>query len=433
MAPQARIGFMPRLKLHTWLTAAFGLVCSAAASASEPAAVLNADAAFQPTQQNWIQQVQCAEAPCADDFCAPGACDDTSGHCGGLCGDLGDPWDLSDSMFSRIGIEEPCWDIGGWLSAGYSNKADGVFSSVPHHLNLEQGWLYADKLADGSEGLDWGFRADVYYGTDGYFGQSYGNSRGAWDFQDAFDHGDYAWAIPQLNVSFAYHDLTIKIGHFFTMHGYEVVPALGRPLYSGAFSWFYSEPFTHTGVQAQYQVNDDLMVHACWVLGWDTGFDNLDGGNAFQPGFTATIIGDTTLSWFCTVGNNGWIGDGYTQSAVLTVPVNDKLTYIAVSDFINGNAAPFGGQDYHTISFYNYLLYSISDRTGVAGRAEWLKANGVSYYEITGGFNFKPCANMMIRPELRYQWSPGAEGGNNPLAIPSLGDAIFGVDATVTF
>lgn len=352
-----------------------------------------------------------------------------------LSSEPGELWDFSDTMFSALGNDEPCWDIGGWFSAGYSNRADGTVLRVPNHLNLQQGWLYADKLADGSEGLDWGFRADVMYGTDGYFAQSYGNNRGRWDFQDAFDHGDYAWAIPQLFATIAYHDLTIKVGHFFTLHGYEAVPSLGRPFYSGAFSWFYSEPFEHTGVMTSYKVSDDLTVHACWVLGWDTGFDNFDGGNAFQPGFTAKIVGDTTLSWFCTVGNNGWIGDGYTQSAVLTVPFAEKFTYIAVSDLIHGNAAPFGGRDYDTISFYNYLLYQMTDRTRLGGRAEWLKANGVSYYEVTAGVTFVAHSNFTVRPEIRYQWSPAAEGtpANNPLAIPSLGDAIFGVDATLTF
>jgi hypothetical protein len=430
---------MPRLKFHTWLTAAFGLACSAA-SASEPATVLNADAAFQNPQGNWIQQVQCADAPCAGAVCAPGACDSTSGHSGcGLCGggELGDAWTLS-SLFG----DDPCFTVGGWFQAGYHNKSDGVFNTHPDRLNLHQGWLYLEKATDGSEGFDIGGRADLIYGVDGPNTQAFGNTPGVFDYSDAFNRGDeilqssHGWAIPQLYAEAAYHDWKVKAGHYYTMHGYEVVPATGNFFYSHAFTMNFSEAFTHTGVHTTYTGIENVELYLGWALGWDTGFDQFNSGNIFHGGFKVTPVEDVAFTYVTSVGNLGWIGEGYAHSVVVTFALTDKLSYITQSDFIHTNVDPFGASDgYNTIGWNNYLIYWATDRVGFGGRAEWWKAQGVSYYEVTGGVNFKPMANVVIRPEVRYQWAPaaGGPGGNNPVGLPNLSEPICGVDAILTF
>ena len=48
---------------------------------------------------------------------------------------------------------------------------------------------------------------------------------------------------------------------------------------------------------------------------------------------------------------------------------------------------------------------------------EWWKSNTVtgestSFYELTGGINYKPHANVVIRPEIRYNWTPGDEAAS---------------------
>lgn len=343
-------------------------------------------------------------------------------------------FDLSDSFWEAMDLESPI-DFGGWVSAGYHNKSDGVFNTVPHHFNVHQTWLYIDKGADGSEGLDWGFRFDAVYGIDGENTQSYGNNPGRWDFLNGYDHGVYHWALPQLYGVLAYDKLTVRLGHFYTLAGYEAVPSLSRPFYSGAFSWNYAEPFTHTGVLGSYELSEDVTLHAGWVLGWDSGFDRFNDATAAHLGFVVKLIDEVTLSYMTVVGNNGWIGDGYTQHIVLTVPLTDDLTYVAVSDYVHGTADLFGGTNYEAISFYNYLLYSLNDFVKVNGRAEWFKAQSTSYYEITGGLLLQPTPNFTIRPEIRYQWSPAAQhvGGANPIGLPNLGEAIFGIDAILTF
>ena len=51
-----------------------------------------------------------------------------------------------------------------------------------------------------------------------------------------------------------YGDLTVKIGHFYTIIGWEVVTAPDNFFYSHAYTMYNSEPFTHTGVLATYNV-----------------------------------------------------------------------------------------------------------------------------------------------------------------------------------
>ena len=70
-----------------------------------------------------------------------------------------------------------------------------------------------------------------------------------------------------------------------------------------------------------------------------------------------------------------------------------------------------GPEHTDTIGVNQYLFYWFNDCLGLGGRAEWWKSDqggfgSDSYYEITGGVNYKPMANLVIRPEVRYQWSP---------------------------
>ena len=103
-----------------------------------------------------------------------------------------DAFSLNDLM----GEDRP-FDIGGWTQIGYHDKSNGVFNAHPDALRLHQQWLYAERVADGSDGLDFGFRFDAMYGVDGANTQAFGNPPGSWDFLNGFDHGIYGWALPQ--------------------------------------------------------------------------------------------------------------------------------------------------------------------------------------------------------------------------------------------
>ncbi|MFG0297308.1 MAG: outer membrane beta-barrel protein [Maioricimonas sp. JB045] len=415
---------------------------------AEPKTVLNAEHVFGNAGAPLVRPVgynsvcapsECAPADCAPAECAPFGCDDVTcdgygcgdDSCGFFGRDMDDPWTLQGAT----GIESV--NFGGWTQFGYTNKSTGQFNSSPNRLNLHQQWFYLEKEADGSEGLDWGFRADLMYGIDADDTQAFGNHPGRYDYLNGWDHGQYGWALPQLYGEVAYKDVSIIAGHFYTLLGYEVVTAPDNFFYSHAFTMYNSEAFTHTGVLATYAASDNVELYGGWTLGWDTGFDQLDGGSNFLGGASVSLLDDVTVTYILTVGDLGLIGDGYTHSIVADVALTDKLNYVLQSDLVS-TTNPVGtatGTNYDTIGVNQYLIYTVNDHLGVGSRFEWWKSDGTSYYEMTYGVNVKPHANLVIRPEVRYQWAPAAQGPNakNPAGLPVYGGVIFGIDTILTF
>lgn len=388
------------------------------------------------------EQPSCAgeEPSCGCDTCCSDPC-----CCGGgpslfdCC--LGDAWTLKDEL-------TPCSDInyGGWVQAGYNSEQTRLSASpgdlfamndYPDHLALHQAWLFVEKVADPTCcSADWGFRFDILYGTDAQKTQAFGNESNVWDV--SLDHGVYGWAMPQLYGEVAYGDWSVKAGHFFTIEGYEVVPAPDNFFFSHSLTMFNSEPFTHTGALATYTGLDCLTVYGGWTLGWDTGFDQYGGGSSFLGGVSAELTDDVTATYTCTAGNFGWrSGDegGYSHSIVIDVALTDCLQYVLQSDYVHTDGLfgdpRFAGED---IGVNQYLLYTLNDCLAVGGRLEWWKSNQVtglsdSFQEVTGGINYKPMANLVIRPEIRYDWT-NESGGSGTLGY---NETVFGIDAIVTY
>jgi hypothetical protein len=306
---------------------------------------------------------------------------------------------------------------------------------------LHQAWFYTEKLAD-TEGCspDYGYRFDMLYGTDAQKTQAFGNSGApdpdGWD--NSWDHGVYGWAIPQLYAEIGYNDWSVKVGHFFTPLGYEVIPATGNFFYSHALTMYNSEPFTHTGVLGTFKGIEDVTVYAGWTLGWDTGFDQFGDGSNFLGGATFQATEDVSFTYLTTVGNLGFrSGDefGYSHSIVSIAQLSEKMKYVFQSDLVDTDGS-FGDPDApgHDVGVNQYLFYTLNDCSALGGRIEWWKSNtssynpgeSTSYYEITGGINHKVHANVIVRPEIRYDWSPTDTD-------PDYDRAIFGIDVICTY
>ena len=365
--------------------------------------------------------------------CGPivSSCDCGPSCCSSSCGGLGDAFKLSDQLLS------PCspWDVGGWIQGGHHNKANNggilpAFNNHPTNFNVHQAWLYLEKAAQPTCGsIDWGFRADLMYGVDAADTQAFGNTQDgagiARGFDNDWDHGIYGWALPQLYGEIAGDGWSIKAGHFYTIAGYEVVQGPQNFFYSHSFTMVNSEPFTHTGVLATYQLTDNIESYAGWTLGWDTGFDQFGDGNAWLGGFKATLTDDISMTYVSTIGNFGSRGDdGYMSSVVIDTALTSDLNYIFQSDWLRVDST---GED--TFGINQYLIYNVSDTLGLGTRLEWYKtdffaqANSTSAYEWTIGANVRPHANLTVRPELRQEWVPGL----------NYDETILGVDAYITF
>lgn len=393
---------------------------------------------------------QPAAAPASDCGCESATCGSPAGGCGlsgGGCGlsgggcsllggggaELGDPW----TLFAR-NCDEPTLNIGGWFQGGYHSEGNDLFNSSPDSFNLHQGWLFVEKAAQSENGeLGLGFRFDGMYGIDAGDTQAFGNPANTWDLAPSFQRGGgYGWAIPQAYGEIAKGDWNVKVGHFYTLIGYEVVTAPDNFFYSHAITMYNSEPFTHTGAIASYSVNDDTTIYGGWTAGWDTGFDFSTGSN-FLGGFSTQIDPDIALTYMTTFGDFGARSanndDAYSHSIVLDMAMTDNLQWIVQSDLLRIAST---GED--NVGLNQYFIYTLNDRVSLGQRLEWWKGDDItgyqphgglaptsstSYYASTFGMNYKVSPNVMVRPEYRYDWSPALD----------YDTGYFGVDLIATY
>ena len=434
------------MKIRKWTAGIAALALSAAPAVAQT----NADAwSYDYNVKGVAFASDCCEPSCGcdDDCCGDDACcgdpccGDACGCGAGVGGGLLSGCDCCAfgaiegfSLAGMMGLDTDVWELGGWTQLGYTNRVTplattfagpGSFNNLPNQVNLQQQWFYLGKVADGSSGFDVGGRIDFMYGTDASKTQAFGNPAGEFDYLNGWDHGYYGYAMPQLYGEVAMGDLSVKIGHFFTLVGYEVVPATGNFFYSHAYTMFNSEPFTHTGALATYTGLEGMTLYGGWTTGWDTGFNQLNGGSSFLGGFGVDLADAVSLTYICTYGNFGWLDNGgddsYSHSVVITAGLTDNLEYVFQTDMVNTDDS--GGVAYDTVGINQYLFYALTDSVKLGGRAEWWKADGTSYNEVTGGVNVNLLSNLIIRPEYRYDWSPGGD----------IDQSVFGMDMILSY
>lgn len=350
----------------------------------------------------------CDDGCCGDECCGDGCCG--CGGCGLLSG-MGPGIVEGFSIAQLLGWD--AIDVGGWTQFGWTDdlvplsatRGDGLsFLDSNDRLNLHQQWFYLGKEADGSCGLGFGFRADFVYGVDAQKTQSFGNPAGSFD--EGWDHGIYGWAIPQLYGEVAMGDLSVIVGHFYTLIGYEVVPAPNNFFFSHSLAMFNSEPFTHTGVLGTYSGFENMTLYGGWTLGWDSGFDNFNSGNNYLGGFSVDLLDSVSFTYINTYGNFGRINtanrdDNYSHSIVFDVDLCCNWNYVFQTDYKNIDDA--AGEN---IGINQYLFYHYNDIVSLGTRVEWWRADQVSNYEYTSGANIKLLNNLVLRPEYRKDWVP---------------------------
>jgi len=372
---------------------------------------------------------------------AAGGCDSMCGSSGlfgmGILGtgrSLTDPWKLFSQPIAGF-------NVGGWTSVGYHAYANPFsFNTYPKRLQLGQQWFYAEKVADGSNGLGLGGRVDYLYGTDAPDTQSFGIANNHWD--NGWDNGaQYGHALPQAYAEVAYGDMSVKLGHFFTIVGNEVVAATGNFFYSRQFTFYNAEPFTHTGALTTYKVSDDTQLFNGYVMGWDSGFE--DNGDAYIGGVKTKVNDRWTFLWNSVLGRFGEAKSfnagerGGIQNVMLIGSLTDKLTYISQTDYLyTQNASGITARN--SFGNINYLIYQLNDRWALGQRFEWFNFSGSGFggaqnddlYNYTAGVNYRAHANLLFRPEVRWVWDKNRYGFNEDNAGSQ---AALGGDVVFTF
>lgn len=328
--------------------------------------------------------------------------------------------------------------VRGWLAQGFTFNPDSprnnfnlptTFNDRANEYQLNQ--LYVSMGIEAEESaVDWdlGAQVDLLYGTDYFFTTSLGlethdDGTPRWNSDGPRNGGGaalYGLAMPQLFAEVwapIGNGVRMKFGHFYTTLGYETVTAPDNFFYSHSYTMQYGEPFTHTGFLATSEVADGVTVHGGFTRGWDNWED---------PDSDLSFLGGVQLDWDRTslayavhVGDEDVVGDDTrsTYSLVLTHHLNDQWRYIFQHDLgyqQNGQPISLGTAKWYGIN--QYLIVDLCDTLSIGNRFEWFRdhnnarvlgapAEGGNYFNYTFGLNWRPMPNMVVRPELRWDWS----------------------------
>jgi hypothetical protein len=196
-------------------------------------------------------------------------------------------------------------------------------------------------------------------------------------------------------------------------------------------------------------------------MGWDSGFD--DNGDAWLGGISAGLTDDLTLIYASTAGRFGenrfnGVEQGYMQSIVADYDINDCTKYIFQTDWLDTETEA-GVTVRDTFGINQYLIRTVNDCLSYGARFEWWQvqadsrgyygANSIvpagpvpgdfDFYALTLGVNYRPHANLVFRPELRFDWVdgdiPGLAASDSIVRLDNFDDdqTTFGVDAILTF
>ena len=332
-----------------------------------------------------------------------------------------------------------------WLSQGFTWNPDAPTNNfnVPVTFNdraneYQMNQLYVSLGREVyKQGYSWdiGAQVDILYGTDYFFTTATGLETRQ-DGSPKWNSGNgprgtgaslYGFAMPQVFAEvFAPigNGLSVKLGHFYTIMGYESVMAPENFFYSHAYTKQYGEPFTHTGLLADYDVSNELAFQAGFTRGWDT-WEDPAGTLAFLGGVNWTSIdGCTSLAFSLHTGDEDADGDNRTAySLVCTRELGCRIRYVFQHDLgVEENAAvgPGGPKNAMWYGINQYLLYEMDDTLAAGLRMEWFRdednarvlgipvstvTSGGNYFGLTAGLNWKPRPKVTFRPEVRWDHS----------------------------
>lgn len=394
-------------------------------------------ATSSPSDQPIPAAESAAPEAAAGNSCAACCTSCNGSRCGLGCGcNLGEPV----SLFKNCWLSE-CLGIkvGGWIQQGYTtntgNPSDGfngpvALNDIDDGYQLNQAWLYLDKQAvtDGC-GFAWGGHFDILIGTDWRFGINNGLEN-----RMAPIRNEYGPVIPQAYLDFAWNKLTVRLGHFAGLLSYEQVPSVLNFFYSHSYTMGYSEPLLVTGMNVNYKLADTLTVDAGFHRGWMQFEDNNDTLD-FMGKVTWTSCDKATKLWFAVDAgpqDDAAQEDQFVYSLVWEQTFTKRLRYALQHNLgYTNDSALNGGEDAQFYSLVNYFYYQINpcwsagmrmewfhdeDGTRVAGvgsigRYGWNSPPGFEgdFGALSLGLNWRPHANIVVRPEVRWDWYNGAD------------------------
>jgi len=261
-----------------------------------------------------------------------------------------------------------------------------------------------------------GFVADLVFGPrggDAVFGSGYDA-----DGDDVNDASNASTFVNQLFVTYDVSDaVTLTFGNFNTYLGYEVISPTGNFNYSTSYMFSYG-PFSHTGLKADFAIDDNWSVMASVMN--PTDVTEFNPSQQYTGGLQLGYTNDSGSAYL-----NFLYGE-QSRGAEGTFQVDLTTGWDVAEDFYLGlnttyNTTDKAGNDKNGVSeagFYGVALYpqySFSDTFALGLRAEYFSEFGGEIEAIGDVFDDNGDADVFattltgsisigsltIKPELR--------------------------------
>ncbi|OGP07714.1 MAG: hypothetical protein A2X87_01465 [Deltaproteobacteria bacterium GWC2_42_51] len=288
------------------------------------------------------------------------------------------------------------------------------FNENDDSFNLDVAELVFQK--DAAKEGDIGFRTDIMYGY-----TIPKAIRSSWPgvAPSADDDVDIQQAYVRY-VAPVGNGLALDLGKFITEMGAEVIEGYDawNYNYSRSLLFYYTIPFTHTGLRGTYKFNDKVSLIGQIVNGWDNVADN-NNGKTLCAHLMLTPMANTTLSLKLITGpeqtnNTDNIRDVYNIN--LTTNPIDKLTFNLDLVFGAEESDPNNIVNPNTDSEWSgvagIVRYAASERYAINVRAEIFEdGDGArtgtqqDMWEVTVTPEFTIKKNLVVRPEYRHDAS----------------------------
>jgi Putative beta-barrel porin-2, OmpL-like. bbp2 len=317
--------------------------------------------------------------------------------------------------------------ISGWTDVSYTASSDRI-SNLPlgfnHQANefaLQQNWLRIERtvVTSGSAEPTWGFRSDtILPGIDYRFTLA----RGVFDRQLTANGGQpnlygidpiqfYAEAyFPTVGAG-----LDVKVGRVFCQYGVEANDAPSNVFLSHAYTFIY-DPFTHTGVMGTLKLTNTWSVQAGLMLGSDIFIDPADELTGMGSIKWAPPGGSDNVLFSVILGSGRFnqrrnFHNPEVFDLVYTHRINARLNYTLEGLYgFTTNVRDTGFANWFGV--IHYLSCDFSPRLTGTTRLEFFDdAQGQRtgfkglYTAVTAGLNFRVRKDIMLRPELRYDYN----------------------------
>ncbi|MCE9590297.1 MAG: porin [Planctomycetes bacterium] len=374
--------------------------------------------------------------------------------------------DLAMEGLDKIGLGDAFkannMKLYGWAEAGYTynhaSPTDRVnrlrtFDTRSNDILLNQLTLNLEKTLKEGKDFDFSGKIELLYGSDGRVIHSANlgdNINGDADelidgTQVEFDPVQF-YGLVRLPVG---NGLTVKFGKYVTTLGSEVIDAPGNLFYSHSFLFGYAIPFTHTGVQLDYAINDKIGVYYGVTFGYDQ-FGDINDTLTQMAGMSYKLNEKTTILFNAITGPER--EDENTDyrtvfDTVVNYTITDSIIFSVNGDFGNESGTNVeGAAGNNWMGVASYLTFKIiPDTLNVNLRAEYMRDETASRLGITGdmmeltaGLDIHPCKkfqNLRVRPEVRYDRAFGDSPFDTGM-IPGGSDReqfTAGLDVIVTF